>query len=99
MKLIGTIVFILLNISITTAQKLPKSKTGKELFESKCTLCHGKDGTRGVFGAKNLQISRLNDTALVETISKGRNIMPSWERKLTTDQIKLVIEYIKTLRK
>ena len=72
---------------------------GKELYEKKCAKCHGKDGTKGLFGAKNLQISRLDDASYTRVITTGRNRMPSWEKKLTEGQINLVVLYVKGLRK
>lgn len=83
--------------NVANAQKPPL--TGRALFEKKCTPCHGADGTRGRWGAKNLQISRLDNEELLNTISKGRGIMPSWGKRLSIAQIASVIEYIKTLRK
>lgn len=80
-------------------QKPRLEKTGKELFERHCKQCHGKDGTRGLFGARNLQTSQLSDEALYLAIAKGRKIMPAWEKKLDTNQLSLVTDYVKTLRK
>lgn len=75
------------------------ARTGKELFERYCKQCHGKDGTRGLFGARNLQASQLPDEALYMTIAKGRKVMPSWEKKLDSVEMGLVVTYVKTLRK
>lgn len=77
----------------------PSSPEGKPVFEKKCQRCHGSDGTKGMFGAKDLQASRLNDTELFTVISEGRRIMPSWKRTLTQEQINAVIVYVKSLRK
>ena len=74
-------------------------RTGKELFERHCKLCHGKDGAKGFLGAKNLQESQLDDQALYTTIAKGRKVMPAWEKKLDTAELTLVVSYVKTLRK
>ncbi len=72
---------------------------GKELYEKKCAKCHGNDGTKGLFGAKNLQISRLDDESYKQVITAGRKGMPSWEKKLSEGQINLVVLYVKGLRK
>ncbi|MEO6722541.1 MAG: cytochrome c [Ferruginibacter sp.] len=79
-----------------TNQHLPSA--GKELFESKCVNCHGTDGTKGRWGAKNLSTSRLSDEALFKVISEGRGFMPKWGKKLAPPQIDALIAYIKTLR-
>ena len=88
--------------SISFATLTPKNKlekTGKEIFESNCARCHGTDGTKGKWGAKNLKLSNLADNELLAIISNGKRIMPAWNHTLTTNEIELVKEYIKTLRK
>ena len=72
---------------------------GKKLFESKCARCHGKDGTKGLFGAKNLQKSKLTDVEYVKIITNGIAFMPSWKKRLSGEQIDQIIEYIKQLKK
>ncbi|MBA9071935.1 mono/diheme cytochrome c family protein [Flavobacterium gossypii] len=88
--------FLLLTTNITTAQN---AASGKNIFEAKCQRCHGNDGTKGLFGAKNLQTSRLENTELTAIISKGRRGMPRWEKKLSQTEIESVAAYIKSLRK
>jgi len=71
---------------------------GKMLFSANCVKCHGDDGARGRWGAKNLRASRLDDAALQTIISNGRGIMPRWSKKLDQNQVMALIVYIKTLR-
>ncbi len=73
-------------------------KKGKEVFESKCAKCHGSDGTKGKWGAKNLQVSRLGDADMKTIITNGKRIMPAWGKRLTEDELLSVIGYVKTLR-
>jgi mono/diheme cytochrome c family protein len=73
--------------------------SGKILFEQNCAKCHGIDGTKGKFGAKNLQKSILTDEQYFRIIQKGKGIMPSWEKNLTAEQITDIVSYIKTLKK
>ncbi len=75
------------------------SSYGQSLFETHCTKCHGLDGTRGRYGAKNLQKSILTDEQYLKIIQKGKGMMPSWEKKLNTSQITEIIHYIKQLKK
>lgn len=72
---------------------------GREVFESKCAKCHGTDGTKGKWGAKNLQLSRLADFDMKIIITNGKRIMPAWGKRLTDDEMLSVIGYVKTLRK
>jgi cytochrome c6 len=88
---------LMLSESIGAMARQP-DPVGRKIYEGKCTRCHGRDGTRGLFGAKNLQTSKLDDKTLYETISEGRRIMPSWKEKLKPEEIHQVIRYVKTLR-
>ncbi|PYF75873.1 c-type cytochrome [Pedobacter nutrimenti] len=99
MKLFSTLLFMLMLSASATGQTNTNVLSGKALFENKCIRCHGKDGTKGMFGAKNLQESRLANDILLRIISDGKGIMPSWKKKLSAEQLLLLIDYIKTLRK
>lgn len=72
--------------------------SGKEVFSSNCTRCHGPDGTKGKWGAKNLATSILSDSELIHIIANGKRIMPAWKEVLTYEEMRSVREYIKTLR-
>lgn len=72
---------------------------GQTLYEHHCARCHGADGARGLFGARNLQKSMLPDTAIALQIRNGKKIMPAFKKKLSPDQINELSAYIKTLRK
>ena len=87
---------LLITTNTITAQN---ATSGKNIFEAKCQRCHGNDGTKGLFGAKNLQASRLENIELTAIISKGKRGMPRWEKKLSQTEIESVAAYIKSLRK
>jgi mono/diheme cytochrome c family protein len=83
---------------------------GKELYAAKCTICHkdtGKGGKVTVEG-KNLKPADLtsdkmkarSDDKLVAGISEGApdDGMPAFEDKLTKDQIKSIVKYVRTLQ-
>src|SRR6188474_2973029 len=75
----------------------PSLGNGQALFERNCAKCHGKDGTKGRFGAKNLQITPLSDSEMIHIISKGKRVMPSWEHKLAKEEIHALVTYIHQL--
>lgn len=77
----------------------PEEK-GENLYILNCASCHGEDGKLGSSGAKDLSVSKLNDKQIEQIIRKGKNAMPSQEAILETDEnIKLVIEHVKTLKR
>jgi len=83
---------------IISAQPFPTVSNGKTLFIKNCTNCHGEDGAKGKWGAKDLRKSRLNDEALFYKISTGGWVMPAWGKILSPKELHAVADYIKTLR-
>lgn len=77
-----------------------------ELYKSKCQVCHGTDGKGDTavgkkLGAKDFhspEVARMSDAELFEITKNGKNKMPSYDKKLTDDQIKQVVKYIRTLK-
>ncbi len=81
---------------------------GKADFNANCARCHGGDA-RTITKRANLlkidpkklalQASEMNDAEMIATIEKGRNQMPGFEKELTKEQIKAIVDYIRTLKK
>lgn len=77
----------------------------KELYRSRCQACHGADGTGSAvgknLGAKNFhsgEVSGQSDAALIEVIEKGKGKMPAYAGKVTADQIKDLVKYVRSLK-
>lgn len=71
---------------------------GKALYEKHCNKCHGADGSKGFFGAKDLHQSLLDNEAITSQIMKAKRFMPSFRKRMTLDEIQKVVAYVKTLR-
>lgn len=97
-KSIITLSFFSLLFVFTLAQG-NSGPTGKAIFDDKCAKCHGEDGTKGKWGAKNLQKSRLAEEELIKIVSEGKNIMPAWKKRLSPVELKQVTEYVRALRR
>ncbi|HXG94564.1 MAG TPA: cytochrome c [Blastocatellia bacterium] len=62
-------------------------------FKAKCAMCHTPKAEKFFDATKE-------DAALVESVLKGiKPKMPSFEGKLTEDQAKALVAYMKELRK
>lgn len=80
---------------------------GADVFKSKCAPCHGVDGLAGTPTGKMLKAASFKDPAIIKTpdgeliaiVKSGKNKMPSFQGKLTDDQIKAAVAYIRTLQK
>lgn len=77
------------------------------LFKSKCAACHGADGSGNTAVGKSIKIRDFHspdvqtqtDAQLTEMISAGKGAMPSYKGKLTDEQIKQLVGYIRELGK
>jgi len=74
-----------------------------DLFKSKCAMCHGPEGKGKMAGTKDLgsaEVQKASDADLTATITKGKPPkMPAYDSKLTADQIKSLVAYVRTLKK
>ena len=75
------------------------------LYKSKCQVCHGADGkgtaTGQKMGAKDFQspeVAKQSDADLAKITKEGKGKMPKYDGKLTDDQIKGLIKYIRSLK-
>jgi mono/diheme cytochrome c family protein len=82
---------------------------GKEIYEKKCTLCHGVKGDGNSPASVGLNPKPTNfkehhgiqvtDGEHFWKISRGRGSMPSFEKDLTAEERWQVVNYINTFSK
>jgi mono/diheme cytochrome c family protein len=80
---------------------------GPDTFKAKCAMCHGADGSGDTamgkkFGLKPLggaDVQKMTDAQLNQIITKGKDKMPAYEGKLSADDIKGLVAFIRTLKK
>jgi len=82
----------------TAVAQGPAIHDRQELYESKCSVCHGGDGTAGIGGAANLQRTPLDTVAIQRVVAGGRNAMPAFKTILSEMEIRDVARYIETLK-
>jgi mono/diheme cytochrome c family protein len=93
--------------SVLLTASLAAAQNTEALYKSKCTACHGPDGAGATtmgkkLGAKDFhapEVSKQSDAELFDITKKGKNKMPAYDKKLTDDQIKDLIKYVRTLGK
>jgi len=81
--------------------------SGPDIYKTKCSACHGKNGAGDTMLGKNLKLRALgsddvqkqSDDELFTIISKGRKRMPPFDRKLSKDQIHDLVKYVRSLKK
>ena len=80
------------------------AQSAARIFSSKCSGCHGPDGSGNIAGTPNFsnaewQSSRT-DAQLLESIRNGKGkIMPAWGKQLSETQISGLVRYVRGLKK
>jgi cytochrome c6 len=74
-------------------------------YKAKCQACHGPDGKASAVGQKlgakdfnSPEVAKMTDGELFDITKKGKGKMPGYDGKLTDDQIKSLIKYIRSLK-
>ena len=90
------------NVSDTFADKIDY----KKIYKNQCQKCHEKDG-RGSKRGKKLGVpdftdgewqDSTTDTQMINTITNGKKKMPAQKHKLSPEEIKAVVKYIRFFR-
>ena len=76
------------------------------LYKSKCQVCHGADGKGDTamgkkFAIKDFhspEVAKMSDAELFDITKKGKEKMPPYNNRLTDDQIKSLIKYVRSLK-
>jgi len=75
------------------------------LYKAKCQACHGADGKGSPVGQKmgvrdfhSPEVAKESDADLFTITKDGKNKMPKFDGKLTDDQIKSLVKYIRSLK-
>ncbi len=80
---------------------------GRKIFAKHCAGCHGPEG-RGdgylLLGPDPANLTRPTtkkkpDALLLQTIHEGKPNMPSWKGRLSEDESRAVLAYIRALKK
>ncbi|MBH0178408.1 MAG: cytochrome c [Nitrospira sp.] len=80
---------------------------GKNVYVKYCAGCHGAEGDGGgykLLGADPANLTspsmkKKSDAALLKTIHEGKPNMPSWKVRLSEQDGRAVLAYIRTLTK
>ncbi|MCR9174029.1 MAG: cytochrome c [bacterium] len=77
-----------------------KSRSGKLIYSKHCTSCHGDNGKLGSGGAKDLTVSRMDSTEIVDILRNGKNGMPRQIQYFKSDEeVENMIDHLKSMRK
>jgi cytochrome c6 len=103
----GFVVLLLLALVLVVAAP-SQAQDGAALYKAKCVVCHSDDGsgsgpTGKQLGVKDLRsddVQKQTDAQLNDSITNGMGKkMPAYKGKITDDQIKGLVAYIRDLAK
>ena len=80
---------------------------GEKVFKAKCASCHGPDGKGDTAAGKATktrdlssdEVKKESDATWADIITKGKNKMPPYDKKISDAEVKDVIAYMRTLIK
>jgi mono/diheme cytochrome c family protein len=82
-------------------------EAGKKVYQRDCQSCHGPDGAGNPQLAKALQVSippvtgaalkQKDNAEILHIIAEGKGKMPGFTKKLSAEEQRQVLEYMKTL--
>lgn len=102
-----TLAFGLAGARLGHAASPAPQDSGKATFEDNCSVCHGEDGSGDTPIGMSLMIPDLRsddvqkhtDAELIAIVTNGMDPMPSFKDKLSADEIKGVVAYVRVLGK
>jgi mono/diheme cytochrome c family protein len=98
---------LLLLVVLLLRAHLADAQTAESTFKAKCVACHGADASGNTAVGKSLHlrdlgsadVQKLTDADLTKIITDGKGAMPSYKDKLSGDQIKGLVGFIRELPK
>lgn len=71
-----------------------KKETGINIYQSRCTSCHGFDGKMGFGGAKDLTETELSIEKIIYQVTNGKGAMAPYKNLLSKEEIDSVSVYV-----
>ncbi len=109
MRTIAIIAAVLLTAGLAQS----RAADAKETWEKNCSKCHGPDGKGETKMGKKLEVRDLTDSKVQASFTdqqafdstkngvkaEGKQKMPGFAEKLSDDEIKAVVTYLRTFKK
>ncbi len=100
--LMVTVIFL---VSLAFALPAAAGEDGAVIYKAKCAACHGASGSGDTPMGKKLGVKdlgapgaqKLTNDELFDIISQGKNKMPSFEKRLSPEKIRLVVTHVRSL--
>ncbi len=86
-------------VAAPPAQATPAPLRGAALFNERCSACHGSDAEGTKIAPALKHVDDHSDEELFQIITEGRKgtAMPAWGGKLSAEQIRGLVQYLRSL--
>src|SRR3974390_2294474 len=106
-KLLSSIAVLAVLCLAAAGMRAQDVASGEKIYKAKCASCHGPDGKGETAAGKatkardlcSADVKKEADAAWTEIIVKGKNKMPSYDKKITDAEVKDVIAYMRSVCK
>ncbi len=101
-----TATLIVISILVLAFAAVAQAEDAAAIYKAKCATCHGATGAGDTGMGKTLKVRALGsadvqkqtDDELNTIISKGKGKMPAYAGKLSADDVKGLVKFIRTLK-
>jgi cytochrome c6 len=99
------ILFMIIALVFSTVAPVLAQDTAA-LYKAKCASCHGPDGKGetavgkkiGVRDFNAAEVAKQSDDEFIKITKDGKGKMPGYAGKISDDDIKALVKYIRTLK-
>ena len=100
-------ILMILILAVATSAWAGDAAATTDLYKTTCQKCHGADGTGNTPAGKKFEardfhspeVQKQSDAELIKATTEGQKKMPSYKDKLSADQIKDLVAYVRQLGK
>jgi mono/diheme cytochrome c family protein len=79
--------------------------SAQDTYRAKCQMCHGSNGqptaagkSMGARPFSDPEVVKMSDAELASITANGKNKMPTYNAKLSSDQINALVKYVRGLK-
>ena len=102
MKIKATLLILVIALA-----PLALAADGAAVYKAKCASCHGADGKgqspmgkkMGLRDLGSPEVQKQTDKELYDWTAVGKNKMPAYKDKLSDDEIKALVTYMRSLKR
>jgi mono/diheme cytochrome c family protein len=97
--------FLFLTLLLLYVPAMRAQGDSDKTYKAKCAACHGPDGSGDTAVGKKLgahdfhsaEVQKMSDADLTGIVTKGKNKMPAYEKSLKSEEIKGLVDYVRSL--